>query len=120
MGGVELDYIVAGRNQPGHHRAVVVPGGLDPDPDRGRPTGPGSCRQHGFQSPHSRLRQRKRQRLPNDLTAMISDQTQRLVLPNIDPRRKTPRRVQTPSPLHELLLRATTDELHHDPSRREQ
>jgi hypothetical protein len=90
MGGVELDDIVAGGNQPGHHRAVVVPSGLDPNPQRGRPTGPGSHGQHGFQSTDSRLSERKRQRFPDDLTAMISDQTQRLVLPDIDPRRKTP------------------------------
>jgi hypothetical protein len=104
MGGVEIDDIVAGRNQPGHHRAVVVPSGLDPDPDRDRPAGRNRSLQHGFQSPDSRLSQRKRQRLPNDLTAMISDQTQRFVLPDIDPRGKTPPRVKTPSPLHVLLL----------------
>ena len=83
MGGVELDDIVAGSNQPGHHSAVVVPSCLDPDPDRDRPAGHNRSLQHGLQSPHSRLSQRKRQRLPNDLTAMISNQTQRLVLPNI-------------------------------------
>jgi hypothetical protein len=37
MSRVELGDGVAGRNQPGHHSAVVVPSGLDPDPDRGRP-----------------------------------------------------------------------------------
>src|SRR5664280_3014743 len=104
MSRVEFDDIVAGRNQSGHHSAVVVPGGLDPDPDRSRSASRNSRRQQGLQSPHARLSERKRQRLPNDLTAMISDQTQRLVLPDIDPRRKTPRRVQTPSPLHILLL----------------
>src|SRR5680860_451414 len=50
---------------------------------------------------------------------MISDQTQCLVLPHVDPCRKTVRRVQTPSPLHVLLLCATTDELHNNSSRRE-
>jgi hypothetical protein len=104
MGRVQLDDIVAGRNQPRHHSAVVMPSGLDPDPDRDRTTGSGSRRQQGFQGPNSRLSQRKRQRLANDLTAMISDQTQCLVLPDIDPRSQTPRRVQTPSPLDIVLL----------------
>ena len=45
MSGVELDDIVAGTNQPGHHGAVVVPGGLDPDANRDRPTGRNSHRQ---------------------------------------------------------------------------
>ena len=70
MGGVELDDIVAGRNQSGHHGAVVVPGGLDPDPDRERSAGRNSRRQPGLQNPHSRLIERERQRLPNDLAAV--------------------------------------------------
>jgi len=104
MSGVQLDDIVAGPNQSGHHSAVGVPSGLDPDPHRDRSAGRNSRRQLRLQSPHSRLIERVRQRLPNDLTAMISDQTQRLILADIDPRGKTARRIQTPSPLHVLLL----------------
>ena len=104
MSWVELDNIMAASNQSGHHGAVVMPSGLDPDPHRDRAAGLGSRRQHRLQRPDSRLSQRERQRLPDDLTSMISDQTQSLVLPDIDPRRKTTRRVQPPSQLHVLLL----------------
>ena len=71
MSGVELNNIVASRNQLGHHGAVVVPRGLDPDPDRDRIAGSNSRHQQGFQIPHSRLSERERQRLPDDLTAMM-------------------------------------------------
>jgi len=45
-------------------------------------------------TPHglARFGQRERQRVPDDLTAMIGDQAQRLVLADIDPRRQAPRR----------------------------
>ncbi len=96
---------------------MVVPRGLDPDPDRDRIAGSNSRHQQGLHSPDTRLSERERQRLPDDLTAMFSDQAQRLVLPDIDPRRQTTRRIQTPGPLDILLLRGTTNELHDNPSR---
>ena len=117
MSGVELDDIMASRNQSGHHGAVVMPSGLDPDPHRDRTAGRNSRREQCLQIPHSRLSQWERQRLSEDLTTMISNQAQRLLLPDIDPRCKTTRRVHTPGPLDVLMLRGTTDELHDNPSR---
>ena len=112
---VELDDVMAGCDQPGHDRAVVVTGGLDPDPDRHRrPLLPGLL-QMPLERTRADLGQRERQRQSDDLTAVIGDQAQALVLADIDARRQTSRRVQPPRLLHVLQLLRPTDELHDNP-----
>ena len=109
---VELDDVVPRSGQAGDDRAVIVPGGLHPDPQRQRAPVLPSLSQPALKTEHTALVQREHQRFAEHLTTVVSDQAQRLVLANIDPRRQTPRRLEITCLLHIPLLRLTTDEPH--------
>lgn len=117
MSRVELDDVVPRSGQAGDDHAVIVPGGLHPDPQRQRAPALPSLSQPALKTEHTALVQREHQRFAKHLTAVISDQAQRLVLADIDPRRQTPRRLEITCLLDVPLLQLTTDEPHLQPPR---
>lgn len=75
-------------------------------------TGRSSRLQLCLQSPDSRLIESERQRIPNDLTTMISDQARGHGLPTaISPAQRDGRK---PPSRHIAAAASPTDELHHD------
>jgi hypothetical protein len=80
---VEFDHVVRPGHQPRHQRAVVVPGGLHPDPQRQRGPLRPRGRQGRLQLADPVLGQRELHRGRDHLAVVIGHQRQRRLLADI-------------------------------------